>query len=360
MSKKSERAQNKKIQNIIVWISAAFIAPIVVGLVLNYFLDRNNDKKTIRHLWNTLYEANEIKDPENKGPDSDPLRSIQIISDIEKERHPLLWEKHVKGTENNFEQFLSKVDVVVKISHRFTYELIALREESAKVVAKAEVDKSWATSELPLDLLGLVHEAASSRNENESEPFLPFAMIEGWSFQSKGKFTGSKFPTLDLSDPKTRLALSKIAAEKNSNELTAIAKLENGLLVPTFSAALDMQSCFKYEVGLVEVDTSSERCKPLVQRYIVSAKANAEFSKKVSSVCKSDLIKLSDSSVNFDPCAEVGILSANILCKDSVSAYVRKMTKDPKRNELIHKKYILENCQDEIKIMPKQYQYLFE
>jgi hypothetical protein len=337
-----------------------FVYPLIVNGIQGKFDNRNDDRKKIVHLWNTLQEVGEISDPENKGVDSELIKALQTISGVERNTHPALWEKHVKGTENDFGQFLNKVEVVVKINHRPTYDLVTLREGGEKVVAKADVNESWKASELPVELTSVAHSIAGKNVDSENVPLLPYAMIGKWSLQRNGKVANSDFPAIDLSNPKIQAMLSRLATEKGSKEMANLAAEKRGLLVPTFELDSAFQDCFKYDVGLVEVDTSNAACKVIAQKYLETAKASAELSRRANSACKSDLIKFADSNMNFDPCAVPGTFTANVLCKDSVPAYIRKMTKDPKAKEETHKRFLLENCQEEIKNVPKVHRHLFE
>ena len=226
--------------------------------------------------------------------------------------------------------------------------------------AKATTLLTKGASELPVELTSVVHRLAGKNADSENVPLLPYAMIGKWNLQRNGKLANSDFPAIDLSNPQVQAMLSKLAAEKGSKEMANLAAEKTGLLVPTFERDSAFQDCFKYDVGLVEIDTTKVACKTIVQKYLATAKASADLSRRTTAVCKGDLIRFADSSMNFDPCAEPGTLKANALCTDSVPAYIRKLTKDPKTKEETHKKYLLENCHDEIKRLPKQYRYLFE
>jgi hypothetical protein len=72
------------------------------------------------------------------------------------------------------------------------------------------------------------------------------------------------------------------------------------------------------------------------------------------------LIRLTDSSIDIDLCSDPDTFRANSACDSSVAAYIRKLTGNPRAKEETHKKFLLENCKEEIKKVPKEYRHLFE
>ncbi len=361
MTRKSPTS--KKVGPILEWgIKPLFIA-IIAGLVLfflqDYFSDQKANKKVIRQLWKTLVQVDEIEDTGNKGPDPEMSKALQVISYVEKARHHVLWKKHVEGSEGNFENFLNNVVLVVKLKHRATYDRIALIEKGATIVASADVNKSWTPEELPIELTSLAHEIMSRRSGNENIPFLPYAMIDKWNYQSKGK-VDSKFPTIDLTDATTRILVSKIATDKNSLELEKLVKNEKGILFPTFKSEHQIDTCFKYDTGIVEIDTSIEYCKPLAQKYLAATKASAELSKETDTKCRSDIIRLSGANVDIDPCADPNTYTGSALCKKSIEAYIRKMSQSSSSQESTHRAYLLNNCKKEIEQLEKAQRALFD
>lgn len=341
-------------------VGAYFVAPLIVNKIQKLFDREGDDKKRIAHLWYTLQELGEISDPRNIGPDPELLQALRAISDVEFNLHRELWEKHVKGTEAKFALFLDKVEVVVKIKHRPTYDLLALKEGGTKLVASSKVSKSWVAGDLPLELTGVAHKLASKKSGSENVPFLPYAMIEKWSYQEHGKPIDPRFPAIDLSVPQNREVLAKIASEKGSNELAMLAQEHSGLLVPTFEAGKSMSTCFGYETGLVEVRESDEKCKPLVQKYMAAAKASANLDKKLAIACNGDLIRFSKSNVDLDPCASPGEFTTKAFCDRSIDAFIRKLTQDPNAKEESHRTYLLNNCKEEVSRLKRADRLLIE
>ena len=337
-----------------------FTYPLLLNKIQSYIDERKIDREKVVRIWNTLQEANEISDPENKGPNSELIIALRTISDTEKKVHPAIWEKHVKGTENYYDQFLNKLEVVVKINHRATYDLVALRQGAHQILAKANVSESWNPSELPVELTGLAYGIASINDDSQNAPLLPYIMIEGWNYQREVELSKSNSPVIDLSNPKIQAILAKIAQEKGSKELAQLAAQKTGLLIPVFGKDPKFQKCFKYEFGIVEINAKIDSCKQLAQKYFETAKASTEFSKITSTVCKADLITFNDSNIDIDPCAQPGTYAASTVCYYSVAAYVRKLIRDPKAKDETHKKFLLEKCQEEIKMLPKIHRQLFE
>lgn len=344
---------------LVVWLLNSLGAPLLANRTQGVIDNSKENQKRIQHMWNTLQQDNEISDPENKGADSDSSLAVKQLSNIEKSIHSALWDKHVKGTENDFEKFLDKVEVVVKINHRPTYDLLAYNEIVNNLIANSEVTKTWEANELPIELLGVAHEVVSANTENDNVSLYPFSMINKWNFQNSEKANGSSELAIDLSSPKIQNILKKIASETGSKELLSLAGKKKGVLFPTFEKNSNYYKCFTQETGLVHIDVQQDFCKPFAQKYMAAVKASVAVGKKLNQTCKSDLISV-NGAFNLDPCEDREGLYANGLCVRSIEAYIRKTHINPNQLDLTHRRYLLENCQDDIKNLKGPDRELFD
>lgn len=347
MSKKKIAKYKKRTYIVLGTIATCIMLPLVVGWIQSYYADRSADKKTINHLWNTLVESGEIRDAK-VGPDSENAIALRKISEIEKSNHFDLWEKYVSGLEDNFAKFLNGVDVLVKINHRSSYDLVAMRDASNAYIAKTDTVKTYPSEVLPFELLVI---ARNKTNENDqgAKSLLPYILVSEWALQKKSTKSNSGLPVIDLSNAKVRSDLEKLSKATNSSAIKDLSTKADGVLVPVFGSDVNFRNCFTLDAGLVEIDGTSEKCRTLTKKYISVAAANANLSKIYGFQCESDLIRLSSSSIDIDPCLDDGIAVASSMCDRSIKAYIRKFNKNPNTKDSTHLNFLRTNCIEEIK-----------
>jgi hypothetical protein len=337
------------------------IAGVIAGWILLKGQREEANRKEVEHLWDTLVDANELSDSSHLGAGPDLNVALTNISNIEKNLHLETWKEYVPGTESDFQRFLNRISLIVKKTHRTNYDIVALRVESNRVLAKGKTTAIWPANELPAGLSVLAFDLsrqASIKNDGPASA-IPFALVSGWHLVANEKWKHSSPLVLSLSNPEVRNRLAALGPNQVSELTRQMNADDPGLLVPTFIGAKDYQSCFKFLRGLIEADDISERCKPYAQQ--LSAVMKTIGSKNnPDGGCYAPLLRLRSSPIDIDPCRKRPGVYADLSCQRSVEAFLRKKELDPKRDETTHLEYILENCGEELKhlLTPKEIELL--